>query len=90
MMPYIKPTNRPKYEVWIKGILKTLKDEKGDFDPGDLNYVLFRIAKGLCTPPRYYKINAVYGVLQCMAFEFYRRVVAPYEDEKIRENGDVE
>ena len=31
----------------------------------------------------------IMGALICTMFEFYRRVVAPYEDTKIKENGDV-
>lgn len=31
----------------------------------------------------------ILGVLSCVQQEFYRRVVAPYEDQKCRENGDV-
>jgi hypothetical protein len=30
------------------------------------------------------------GVLVCTALEFYRRMVSPYEDTKIKEHGDVE
>ena len=30
------------------------------------------------------------GVLSCVGAEFYRRVIAPYEDKKIIQNGDVE
>jgi len=30
------------------------------------------------------------GVLECVKQEFYRRKVAPYEDIKIIENGDIE
>lgn len=29
------------------------------------------------------------GVIECAVLEFYRRVVAPYEDEAIKRNGDV-
>lgn len=29
------------------------------------------------------------GVLRCCQLELYRRMVAPYEDKKIQENGDV-
>ena len=31
----------------------------------------------------------VIGALVCTVFEFYRRVVAPYEDQKCKTNGDV-
>jgi hypothetical protein len=31
----------------------------------------------------------VVAALECAKLEFYRRVVAPYEDKKMIENGDV-
>jgi hypothetical protein len=37
----------------------------------------------------YANINEVIGVLECAKLEIYRRVAAPYEDEKIDQNGDV-
>jgi hypothetical protein len=40
-------------------------------------------------PLRYFHINKAVGVLECVKLEFYRRVAAPYEDEKIKESGDV-
>ena len=60
-------------------------------DAGELNYVItkvcdeFLVRKGR----RYNHINTVIGVLECAKQEFYRRIAAPYEDEKIAENGDV-
>jgi len=83
-MPYIKEEDRTMFA----GLL-------GDCGPistaGDLNYVLTIICdeylknKGKC----YQNINEVIGVMECMKQEFYRRVVAPYEDQKIKENGEV-
>jgi hypothetical protein len=37
----------------------------------------------------YERLNRAMGVLACVQAEFYRRVAAPYEDQKIAENGDV-
>jgi hypothetical protein len=60
-------------------------------DAGELNYVItkvcdeFLIRKGR----RYNHVNTVIGVLECAKQEFYRRIVAPYENEKIAINGDV-
>jgi hypothetical protein len=58
---------------------------------GELNF-LFTIlaieyieANGL----NYQNCNDVVGALDGAKAEFQRRVVAPYEDKKIRENGDV-
>lgn len=59
--------------------------------PGELNYVLTKVAisyldtKGL----RYHVLNDIMGAFTGACAEFYRRVVAPYEDKKIAENGDV-
>ena len=38
---------------------------------------------------RYAHLNEAIGVLECAKLELYRRVAAPYEDEKIAESGDV-
>ncbi len=87
-MPYIKPENRAKYTKVLDeliGILKALPPEEVD---GELNYVVTRILKAVY-PLRYYHINKAIGVLECIKQEFYRRVAIPYEDQKIRENGDV-
>jgi broad-specificity NMP kinase len=37
----------------------------------------------------YTNVNSVMGVLSCVSAELYRRLAAPYEDRKIKENGDV-
>jgi len=37
----------------------------------------------------YQTINDIVGALECCKLELYRRIVAPYEDQKIKENGDV-
>jgi hypothetical protein len=57
---------------------------------GELNYVITNIIN------EYYKyeggyssINDVLGALEGAKLEFYRRAAAPYEDQKIQENGDV-
>lgn len=31
----------------------------------------------------------IIAALECAKLEFYRRMLAPYEDKKIKENGDV-
>ncbi len=67
---------------------------------GNLNYVLTRIAvlvtKELAfnhynktSKLSYALLNKIWGVLNGVSTEFYRKVVVPYEDYKKRENGDV-
>ena len=64
--------------------------------PGELNYAVTRLVdeylKRLAERDgrlRYAHVNEAVGVLECAKLELYRRIAAPYEDEKIDENGDV-
>lgn len=59
--------------------------------PGELNYQItclivgFMLERGIS----YTTINDILGALEGAKLEFQRRVVGPYEDAKIRLNGDV-
>ena len=61
------------------------------YGPGSLNYQITCLIidyvnrNGL----NYQRINDVVGALDSAKLEFYRRVAAPYEDNKIKQNGDV-
>ena len=60
--------------------------------PGELNYLISRIVDQYIVSKgglRYANINEVIGVFECSKLELYRRVAAPYEDEKRDEAGDV-
>ena len=60
--------------------------------PGHLNYAITRLCDAyICARggTSYTLLNEVIGVLECAKLELYRRVAAPYEDEKRRANGDV-
>ena len=87
-MPYIKKEARGKYEEALKGLIGILKAQPVESIDGDLNYIITRILKE-SYPLRYFNLNRAVGVLECCKLEFYRRVAAPYEDTKIKENGDV-
>lgn len=81
-MPYIKKDRREA----ISGIRQELPE-----NAGELNYEFTRdiqdyvMMKGLS----YQTINDVIGALEGAKAEFQRRVVAPYEDLKIQQNGDL-
>lgn len=59
--------------------------------PGELNYLITRLLLEYCEKHGqcYSTYNDCLGALTGAQLEFYRRVVAPYEDQKIKENGDV-
>ena len=56
--------------------------------PGELNYIITNILVST-NPKRYEDYNQLIGVLECIKLELYRRMVAPYEDKKKQEHGDV-
>ena len=83
-MPYIEAQNRPIIDTWMAPLLQHVRD----LHPGELNYVLTTLVLAW-EPKRYADMEAVLGRLEAVKLEFYRRVVAPYEDAKKKINGDV-
>lgn len=77
-MPYIKQKDRSRAK-------------EDPVTAGELNYAISCLLlnyikiQGLS----YTTINDIVGALEGAKLEFYRRVASPYEDEKIKENGDV-
>ena len=85
-MPYIKAEERTDEHL------------KFPENAGQLNWSLTRNIQAYIArqtherslpAPNYALYNEVMGVLACMQQELYRRVIAPYEDQKANENGDV-
>ena len=72
------------------------RDELSDGTPrnaGELNYtitdmILYYLASQY-GESSYHAYNEIMGVLECVKQEFYRKMVAPYEDRKCEKNGDV-
>lgn len=58
---------------------------------GELNYLLSRLAIDYfkSNGANYQAINDVVGALAGALAEFQRRLVAPYEDRKAADNGDL-
>lgn len=81
-MPYIKQHDRE---------IRDLSEEAyWIHNPGELNFAITTLIKEYFNSnPCYQSINDVVGALEGAKLEFYRRVAAPYEDSKIKENGDV-
>ena len=85
-MPYIKDKE-------LRAELDTIVDQllpifRYDGIKGNLNYFLFKLAKEFCKCYSHY--SDFEGDCQQALKEIYRRLEIPYEDEKIKENGDVE
>jgi hypothetical protein len=91
-MPYIKQEDRNKMDPEIKSLARSIRSYDVGMikvDPGKLNYVITKLILEIGFKPSYAEFNAVIGALECCKLEAYRRTVAPYEDTKISENGDV-
>jgi hypothetical protein len=91
-MPYISQEDRK----WFDG-LHACFSKNPPANAGELNYLFTllahyyldgKIADGKYEA-NYQAMNDVLGALEGCKLELYRRRVAPYEDIKIRENGDV-
>lgn len=95
-MPYISQERRTDLDEAI-GQLQCCLKEGPHADPGaidgDLNYTITRLLEVVPVVRegrwRYRLCNLVVGMLQCCQMEFYRRLVAPYEDKAIARNDDV-
>ncbi len=89
-MPYISKDSRAEYDDEIDEIISKLDSWDNDTLSGHLNYIFFRLAGTLGAGESYARMAVVSSALSEAQAEFRRRVMAPYEDEKIKENGDVE
>lgn len=84
-MPYIDADGR--------AFLDPKLDDIYAHTPGELNYCITRLVdaylNSVIDPPTYGRYNEAIGVLECAKLELYRRLISPYEDQKMVENGDV-
>jgi hypothetical protein len=85
-MPYIKATNRKKFNEILEEVEANMPENSGE-----LNYLITSILV-ICfnsSQQDYQTFNDFIGVLECAKLELYRRLVASYENKKESENGDV-
>ena len=88
-MPYIPESDRKQYRSIIEELAGIVPQDRS-LRPGHLNYIvslLFEKVYG--NSMRYADHNEAIGVLNCIQLELYRRKTAPYEDVKIKEEGDL-
>ena len=98
-MPYIKQEDRDRI-IDTDSLTKFGLEGNGRYlhihaeqinKAGELNYAITEMMINYLNRKgwSYTNMNEVVGVLECAKLELYRRMAAPYEDEKIEENGDV-
>lgn len=86
-MPYLLPEDRTR----IVNSSKELITINAINSAGDLQYAIAEMIHSYLfrTGLSYQNCNNIMGALAGAQMEFYRKVVAPYEDEKIELNGKV-
>ena len=82
-MPYISQKDREEFV--------NFPDDRAIHTPGELNYHLTLITNKYMKHKgsSYTTYNDIIGALECCKLEIYRRIIAPYEDIKLKQNGDV-
>ena len=90
-MPYIDMEHRAILDRAIQEARTPFALGKEIADAGELNYIVTKVIRGYLVERgvNYQTMNDIVGALESCKAEFQRRVVAPYEDIKEKENGDV-
>lgn len=85
-MPYIKSEKRSRLQPVLDAY--AVADIK---NPGELTYLLTMLTHRYLNqqPENYQFYNDCLGALEATKLELYRRHVASYEDDKMKENGDI-
>jgi hypothetical protein len=98
-MPYIAPQHRQELDPLIEALATRIVQEADKIDQdaafaGLLNYTCTCLALSIVRRRfgrlRYWLIALLTGTFKNIADEFYRRLAAPYEDQQIAVNGDVD
>ena len=87
-MPYIKQSRRTELDAKYNVLL----EEAGNLTDGELNYIISNLLNRHIEQKKernYSACNSIIGVLECAKLEFYNKLVTPYENIKIAENGGL-
>ena len=96
-MPYVKQEQRKAIDPAVDALVEAIKREtvltgtafNRVAPDGCLNYAITTLLQKTMVPGNYVEFERVIGILECVKLETYRRAVAPYENIKAKENGDV-
>ncbi len=90
-MPYITKEQRDDLDPAIQELINTIivTNCDGGSQAGRMNYVITKLLDAVYPDNRYKSMAEAVSVLEMAKLEFYRRVAAPYEDQKMYDNGDA-
>lgn len=85
-MPYLKSKDKNKFKKTVKEFSKNPPTTAGE-----INYLVTELVYAYLNQQglNYQHLNDIVGALDGAKVELQRRIVGPYEDLKIKENGDV-
>ena len=91
MMPYIKKGNRKLIDPDLDPLLVTLKSrtKAGKESTGEVVYCIYKILVEVYGLGDFEVRSNALKVLESAKLEYYRRILVPYENQKIQENSDV-
>lgn len=86
-MPYIKPFRRQE----LDDKMSTLLTEVPQCTSEEMNYIISRLMNEYTNKQEldYQICNTAVGILECVKLEFYNKLITPYENTKIHENGKL-
>ena len=90
-MPYIAKKNRPPIDRHLDRLIEVLKNstDSGKRRNGEVVYAVYKILKYVYGQGHFEEKSNALKVLDSAGKEYYHRIMAPYEDKKIVENGEV-
>jgi len=92
-MPYTKEEARRRVTGLIDEIVKVIRKYPDVDIDGEVNFAVSTLVATAFRPPtgwRYHWLHRAHGVFATAGAEFYRRLVAPYEDRCMAKNGDID
>lgn len=84
-MPYIPKERRKVFDLFLEKIALEIENE------GELNYCIYKLSSLLLAKigESYQNLSLCSSAMEHAKLEWYRKKLAPYEDKKIEENGDI-
>ncbi len=84
-MPYIIRERRDVFDNALKVLAGEVNSE------GELNYCIYKLSMLLIERigESYSNLSMCSSAMEHAKLEWYRKMLVPYEEEKIRENGDI-
>lgn len=84
-MPYITADRREVFDEALDKLAVQVQNE------GELNYCIYKLSRRIIDRigESYSNLSMCSSAMEHAKLEWYRKQLAPYEDKKIKENGDI-